>query len=59
MSNRWRGMMAGALLSGGVAALVQKRLTALRGLGNDFLNVRQGALRMLERGHSLMSSTGT
>jgi hypothetical protein len=24
MSNRWRGMMAGALLSGGVAALVQK-----------------------------------
>src|SRR5215216_7997079 len=59
MSNRWRGMMAGALLSGGVAALVQKRLTALRGLGNDFLNVRQGALRMLEREHSLMSSTGT
>ena len=25
MSNRWRGMVAGALVSGGVAALVQRR----------------------------------
>jgi NADH:ubiquinone reductase (H+-translocating) len=28
MSNRWRGMVAGALVSGGVAALVQRRRSA-------------------------------
>ena len=28
MSNRWRGMVAGALVSGGVAALVRRRATA-------------------------------
>src|ERR671916_1076031 len=28
MSNRWRGMVAGALVSGGIAALVRRRTTA-------------------------------